>query len=261
VLWPVTPTSESDELWDVVVSGDGQVWVNGTAQFDVSARPYSVKSGADGANWCGWEAPFTNQGLGRGLTSDGGKVYMTGVVDGQAFVYGYPESACLSATPCACTPTVQIRFGDADSLGLEGRELVVSGNDAWVGGHRFLEGGDTDPFVARVDLTTGSVLALQNDWHPSDNHDSYFSISVADSDHGIGVGYLDLTEPKDRIRGFVRKLRAVDLGVVWSHEEQVVPSAYFRAQTDAASGIVIIGAWGSMTTGMVMRCTAEGICP
>jgi hypothetical protein len=250
----------NEAYWGIAASPGGFFWLSGFFEAPSATRPTMMKSTGLGSA-CGWD-PLANTGGGEGrdLQVSGSSVYATGIHQGQGYVAGYSYDDCMTGGPCPhCDPDTLVHFMEPGSSVSMGYDVAVSGGMAYVGGYKVIsDSGAYAPMLAKVNLSTGTVVASTNEPDVTPDLDVYSGVAT-DGTAVFGVGAHGYTGigTLGTAQGFLARVRTSDM----VREVVVAPpaiDAIYDVAIDGAGGVVCAGS--SAASGYVMRCLSDGTC-
>jgi hypothetical protein len=257
---PLFGSTVKDELSAVGVAPSGNLWLAGTAS--ISSTPggqgaWMVKGIPGGQKYCGFPAGSVGS-VGRAVAVDGGSVWIAGAAGNQGYLGRFVDGSCGAGDPCGCQPgdTIQVKAGEAFS---EIRGLLAWKGTLYAAGFAS-DGADTFGFVARVSPGTLSVEGIYR-WNPTADIDVFLDLATDGTRLFLAGGQA--WKGEDDLSSAQGVILALPLGFSSSSPpdwSRVIASgrAFFGISATPADGVV---ASGKSATGVVVRCTTDGVCP
>lgn len=244
----------ADEIWSMVWTGSA-FFMNGTSNYDVSAKAWSVKANATG-DACGTTVFTSGGGNGRRARLDpsGSYVYYSGGHDGAAYVARYPVSGC-TITPCnPCQAPWSMTF-QVDGNTTEARDVLVVGSSLYVAGFYVLSSSDSGGFVAKIDVATQAVDQIFR-WTPTSSFEILQTLAYDGTRLYVGGGRAIATD------GSGGNAALLALSPALAKQWELAPGEprlYWDVELAGSDGLIVTG--GSETQGWVRRCLRSGSCP
>ena len=249
-------SANQDEVLDITVSASGNLWMAGTAAYDVSAAAWSVNGGLDGSA-CGFS--WAGAGSARGIAVDGDELVVAVRTAAEELVILRYDQSC----DCMCQPTFissPIMVGD-DTTNVG--DIVVVNGQYYVAGWA-TDTADPSNIYAQISWVSSMGVLIETyvtDITPDD--DGFFDIS-ADDDHLYAVGLHGWTGEPNFVEA-TALFQAIPLpfgGVPkaeWSASPTDVDTISGVAVDPAADGYLYAG--GNIDgDGVLLRCNKQGDC-
>lgn len=256
---PLFGSATQDELLDIAVSADGELWMSGTSRYDDMATAWVVRgtAAADGACGFGWNG--LGSGSARAIARDGDALVIAVRTTEGAMVLARYDQACT----CMCQPSWSsdpIMVGDLDtSVG----ELLVVGGQYYVAGWGTHAAAPGDLFAHVTWVSSMGVVIETYTTNLTADDDGFFFVGADDELLYLGggegwmgeAGFLDTTA--------VLQALELPLGAgaqpVWDARPAEVDTINAVGIEPEAGGYLYVG--GNIDAdGVVLRCDKQGDC-